>query len=157
MTAADLKVRDIMMEPITIRNSATFLETTKLMMERKVNTLLVVNEEGKLLGEVSVVNLLEAVVPDYVEEDSIAAHYISYETFEKEIDEAKDLPVSKFVNAHRAYVKEDASIMEVAIAAMDKSQARVPVVDDEKKPVGVVTRRGLKKIIAAHLGIEWNN
>ena len=157
MTAADIKVKDIMMDPILIQEDSTFFDALKLMMERKVNTLLVVDSEGVLVGEVSVVNLLEAIVPDFVEEDTIAAHYMSQATFEQEIEEAKDVPVSKFVNKNRESVEENASLMEVAVVAMDMSQARVPVVNKDKKPVGVVTRRGLKKIVAAHLGIDWDN
>lgn len=156
MTIDDIKVRDIMMEPITISETATMKEALELMMERRVNTLLAVDADGVFLGEVSVVNLLAAVVPPYVQTDDIAAHFISSDAFNKAIEESADKKVGDFYTEDRRSVLENASLMQVAVIAMDKGQARIPVLDEDKKPIGVITRRGLKKIIAAHLGIEWD-
>lgn len=150
----NLSVKDITIQSPVIKDTDTFEKVMKTMISEKTNSVLVVNDEGKLVGEVTVVELLSAVVPDYMEEDAVAAHFTTEDVFKEEIARTVNMCVGDFMIKNKRAVKENASLMEVAVIGIERGQARIPVVDEDNKPVGVITRRGLKKIIAQHLDIN---
>lgn len=149
----NLSIKDVMVPAIVVRNTSTLQSVVEKMCNEKTNAILVINENEVLVGEVNVVQVLQAIVPDYTETDSIAAHFVSEDIFKEEIEKAKSMPVSEFMITDRKTVKESASLMEVAVIAIERGQARIPVVDADDKLVGVITRRGLKKIIAKNLDL----
>ncbi len=60
------KVKDVMTKkPITIREDAHFLELTKAFRESKVRRLLVVDREGKLVGLISIDDILETIATEF--------------------------------------------------------------------------------------------
>ncbi len=146
-------MKDIMIHCTLVKNTATFDDVINVMISENTNSVLVIDDEGKMVGEVNVVELLKAVVPDYTEEDTIAAHFTTEEIFHEEIARTKNMPVTDFMVTDKTTVTENASLMEVAVIAIERGQARIPVVDEDNKPLGAITRRGLKKIMAQHLDI----
>lgn len=147
-------MKDIMIESVVVKDTATFDDVMNIMVSENTNSVLVIDDEGKLVGEVNVVELLSAVVPDYTEQDAIAAHFATEDTFKEEIARTKNMVVSDFMITNKKVVTENASLMEVAVIAIERGQARIPVVDADCKPLGAITRRGLKKIMAKHLDIN---
>ena len=123
------------------------------MVSKQTNTLLVINEDGKLVGEVGVADLLDGIVPEYLDGDSIAAHFATEEMFEEAVREAEDKEVQFFMSRDFSTVEIDDGLMAVAATAIANQQARIPVVDKEGKPIGIISRRGLKHIIAQFLNI----
>lgn len=150
----NLSMKDIMIQSAVVKDTDTFEDVMNTMVSENTNSVLVVDEEGKLAGEVNVVQLLSAVVPDYTEEDAIAAHFATEDTFKEEIARTKNMTVKDFMVTDKKVVTESASLMEAAVIAIERGQARIPVVNEEGKPIGAITRRGLKKIMAKHLNIE---
>ena len=47
----------------------------------------------------------------------------------------------------------DDGLMAVAAVAIAQQKARIPVVDVDNRPVGIISRRGLKHLIAQFLNI----
>lgn len=124
------------------------------MVKEQTNSLLVINEQGQLVGEVSVTDILDAVVPEYLDGDSIAANFATEEMFGEAVRNAEDRPVSEFMSTDFDSVNLDDGLMTVAATAIAHQRARIPVVDEDNCPIGIVSRRGLKHIIALYLGIE---
>lgn len=149
-----MHLKDITKEAITISADAPFYEAVSLMMEKQTNVLLVVDSEGVLDGVVSVTDLLDAVVPEYLDGDSTAAHFASEDMFKKAVTETKDRPVRDFMSAELTTVQKDESLMAVAVTAITSKRLRIPVVDEGGRPTGIISRQGLKRIIAEQLGIE---
>ena len=148
-----MDVRDIIKEAITVLETTSFREAVQEMVSKQTNTLLVINEEGKLVGEVGVADLLDGIVPEYLDGDSIAAHFATEEMFEEAVREAEDKEVQFFMSRDFSTVEIDDGLMAVAATAIANQQARIPVVDKEGKPIGIISRRGLKHIIAQFLNI----
>jgi CBS domain-containing protein len=48
----------------------------------------------------------------------------------------------------------DDGLMTVAATAIARRQARIPVIDHDNRPIGIISRRGLKHILAKFLGIS---
>lgn len=149
-----MELKDITKEAVLISEDATFNEALRAMVQSQTNSLLVVNGDGVLTGEISVSDLLDAIVPEYLDGDSIAAHFATEEMFEEAVRDAAEKPVSEFMAMDVEPVHVSDGLMAVAANAIAHQNARIPVVDDDNRPVGVVSRRGLKHILAQFLGIK---
>ena len=147
-------IRDVMRQPETISNKATLFEVLKKMILKKTNSLMVIDDEQKLVGVVNAGIVISHVIPDYLEDDTIAARFTTEEMFQEEVNKSRDVLVTKFMNKQPNTVKVGSSIMEAAIFALSKKQVRVPVVDDEQRVVGLLTRTEFKQIIGRYMGIE---
>lgn len=149
-----MEFKDIVKEAVTIAENASFRDALAAMVHGKTNTLLVVDAEGKLTGEVTVADLLDAIVPEYLDGDSIAAHFATEEMFEEAVKDTEDKLVEFFMSHDYSTVEMDDSLMSVAAIAIGHQRARIPVVDSEGRPLGIISRQGLKHIIAKFLGVE---
>lgn len=149
-----MEIKDIVKPAVSVSEEASFEEALRAMVHGQTNSLLVVNEEGVLTGEVSVTDLLDAIVPEYLDGDSIAANFATEEMFAEAVKDAKVRPVKEFMSTDFEAVNLDDGLMTVAATAIAHQRARIPVVDKENRPVGIVSRRGLKHIIAQYLHIE---
>lgn len=151
-----MEVQNIMKEAITITEKASFKDAVQLMIEQQTNSLLVVDDAGTLVGEVSVTDLLDAIVPEYLDGDNIAAHFASTTMFNEAIGDTAEKSVEHFMDRDVKSVSEHEGIMSIATTAIANKRARIPVVDNDGKPVGIISRRGLKHIIADALAITHN-
>lgn len=149
-----MQLADITKDAVLIREDATMREAVERMISDQTNSLLVVDDSGALTGEVSVSDILDAVVPEYLDGDSIAAHFASEEMFKEAVHEAENKPVSEFMSVDIDPVRGDDGLMAVAANAIAQRRARIPVVDHDNRPVGMISRRGLKQIMANYLNIE---
>lgn len=149
-----MELKDITKEAVLISENATFTDALRAMVNQQTNSLLVVNEDGVLTGEISVSDLLDAIVPEYLDGDSIAAHFATEEMFEEAVQDASVKPVSEFMAMDLEPVHVSDGLMAVAANAIAHQNARIAVVDDDNHPVGVVSRRGLKHILAQSLNIK---
>jgi CBS domain-containing protein len=149
------QIKKIMREVKTIGSDATFFEALDKMIKEKTNSLVVVDKEGKVAGMINTGDLIKEVVPDYLEEDNaVTAHFANIEMFMEDVKKAKDVSISKFMTKNPATVDAEDSLMEVAAIAISKKQMRVPVVDGNKKPIGLITRTEVKQVIGDILGLE---
>lgn len=149
-----MEVKDIVKEAVCISETASFKEAVVAMINGQTNTLLVTDGDGKLVGEVSVSDLLDGIVPEYLDGDSIAAHFATAEMFEEAVKDTSDKQVQFFMSKDYDPVQMTDGLMAIAATAIAFDRARIPVVDGDGRPVGIISRRGLKHIIAHTLGIE---
>mgnify|MGYP001265259898 CR=1 FL=1 len=149
-----MEVKDIMKPAVTISEEVSFRDALQKMVTEKTNTLLVVNKEGELTGEICVSDLLDAIVPDYLDGDSIAANFATEEMFESAVSDAEEKQVSFFMSTDMSPVTVNDGLMAVAATAITNRSMRIPVVDEDNRPLGVVSRRGLKHILAKFLNIS---
>ena len=62
----DTPVREVMTkDPITIREDATFFELTKTFREAAVRRLIVVDKDGKLVGLISIDDVMELLTTEF--------------------------------------------------------------------------------------------
>ncbi|OQY17160.1 MAG: hypothetical protein B6I36_09365 [Desulfobacteraceae bacterium 4572_35.1] len=152
----DKTIKDIMIEPILIGLDATFMDALKKMIGKKTNSLLVVNKKGVLVGRVQSLDLLWQIKPGYLDAEfaALTAHFIDENTFKEACDKAKDTALADFMEKGPTVVKPDSPLMEAAMIAIEDKHARIPVVDENGTPVGIVTRTELKKMMGQYLGVS---
>jgi CBS domain-containing protein len=148
-----MELKDIVKEPTVIAESATFRDALSAMMKHEVNVLMVIDEDGILIGEVSVSDLMDAIVPEYVNGDNMLENLATEALFTEAVRGAADTPVMEFMSADIDPVTIDDGLMEVAASAIAHQKARIPVVDREGRPIGIISRRGLKQVLAGALGV----
>ncbi|MBW1670378.1 MAG: universal stress protein [Deltaproteobacteria bacterium] len=148
------KIQDIMRKAVLIGQDAVFVDALRKMIIDKTNSLLVVNKSGKLIGEMQSFDLIRQVVPGYVVSDEIAAHFATEEIFKDACEAAKNIPIEKFMNKDPKTITLESSLMEAVVIAMSHGQSRIPVVDEQHQPLGVLSRTELKQAITKFINIE---
>ncbi len=147
-------VKDVMRDVQTIGNKATFREALAQMICKKTNSLIIVDDEGKFVGMVNARTLIHKCVPGYLGEDATAAHFANEDIFREEVEKVSNEPISKIMDEDISVVKENESLIKAAIIVGSGNQIRIPVLDDEGRPIGLLTRTELKQVIGIFLGIE---
>ena len=148
------KIQDIMRKAVLIGQDAVFIDALRKMIIDKTNSLLVVSKAGKLVGEIQSFDLIKQVVPGYIVSDEIAAHFATEEIFMDACEAAKNIPIEKFMNKDPKTITLQSSLMEAVVVAMAHGQSRVPVVDEQHQPLGILSRTELKQVIGKCINIE---
>ncbi len=149
-----MEIRDITKEAVLISEDATFRDAIALMMKKQTNSLLVVGENGVLTGEVRVSDLLDAIVPTNLDGDHVISQLGTEELFEMAVKDASEKEVRDFMNTDFQSVHVDDSLITIAGIAIAHQTSHIPIVDHDDRPIGVISRRGLKHILAKYLGIK---
>lgn len=146
-----MEVKEVVKPAVVVSEDATFAEALAAMENGKTNTLLVTDDSGQLVGEASVADLLDAMVPDTLNGDQVIAHFADDAAFVASIEMARDLPVSSFMSSDFSALTLEDNLLSIIATAIAHQRARIPVVDSEGRPVGIVSRQGLKEIIKKYL------
>ncbi|MFV0560224.1 MAG: betaine/proline/choline family ABC transporter ATP-binding protein [Enterococcus sp.] len=106
---------------VTITPNKSLQEAIKKMRDKRVDTLLVVDDANKLLG------------------------YIDIETLDRR--RTKVSSVTEILNPNVFYVKEDAYLRDTLQRILKRGLKYVPVVNDNKQLVGILTRASLVDVV----------
>jgi CBS domain-containing protein len=68
--------------------------------------------------------------------------------------EAADKPLEEIMTSSVESILADARLIDVAATAIAMGQARIPVVDHDGRPVGIVSRQGLRHILSVFMEVE---
>lgn len=142
-----MEIKDITKEAVIIADTATFTEALAVMDSNKTNTLLVTGETGELVGEVTVSDILEAIVPETLDGDQVMSHLSTDSGIRDAILLAAEKPVSEFMSVDFTALEMHDTMISVIATAIAHGRASIPVVDADNRPIGIVSRRGLKQII----------
>jgi len=148
------KVADVMRKPVIVPRTQTLRDALALLMERNTNLGIVVEDDGTFLGTVTTLDIIRAVLPDYLEDDEVAARFADDALLKEDARKAADLPVCDFLDREETTIDADASLLEATVIAAKDSTGRIVVLDENNKPIGVLTRTEIKRVLAAYLGIK---
>ncbi len=149
-----MEVRDLTKESVLISEEASFREAVELMVRKETNSLLVTNADGELSGEVNVSDLFDAIVPMTLDGDIAMEKLSTEEGFKEAVKNAEYAAVSDFMTTDFQAIHVDDSLISLASTAIAHQTETIPIVDHENHPIGVISRRGLKRILAKYLGIK---
>lgn len=142
-----------MRKAVLVDINATLKDVVEQMAKEDVNSILVVDNDNKLIWSVDIVTLMKKIVPEYIgSRDMSVANFTTEEIFEGFIDDNKDVKVKYFMLETPKTVKQDSSILNACVIATEWRQTRIPVVNSENEPVWVITRQGVKKFLANKMG-----
>ena len=94
-------------------------------------------------------------MPDYFgQKENKIACIVTEELLEEFIDANRNLKVSSFMLQEYEVLEEDSSLMEVFATFSWTHLFLIPVVDNENRPVWVITREGIRKLFVSKLWIQ---
>lgn len=146
-----MEVKDIVKPAVVVSESDTFESALAAMQKQQTNTLLVVDSEGELTGEVTVTDLLNAIVPEHLGGDDVLSHFSDDKAIQESIDQARYTPVGEFMSHDYTALELGDDLLTVFANAIAHERARIPVVNKDNRPVGIISRRGLKAVIEKFL------
>lgn len=121
--------------------STTLNEAVHCMHECSLNVYTVLDEEKKVIGIVTMYDILGAIIPDYLKGNVPLAEYATDKLMNKaELRKALDLTVGDVMTEDPITVDPEDYFMEVAAKMYDGDHDYVPVVKPDNTYVGVVAR-----------------
>ncbi|MBS4007600.1 MAG: CBS domain-containing protein [Clostridium sp.] len=145
MLAREVMTRDV----VTVGLAASITEVARLLVEHKVSGLPVVDEEQRVVGMITEGDLIyqdkKVHMPAFLE---ILGGVIYLENPQRIVNDLKKMTAAKVaeVMTSKVYtVKEDASMEDIATIMVERQVNRLPVVDQNGKLVGIISRQDLVK------------
>ena len=141
-------VQDIMIQnPLTIRSDATIGEAVELFVKKQVGSLLVINEDGDLVGFLSDGDIIENVVRNVRKKNKQLNHIRSWyqvDCFQQYLKSVVNDPLYTCYTTHPYTVDVDETVKEASRLIQKKHLKVLPVLSDGK-PVGVITRNSVMR------------
>ncbi len=144
----EITVEDLMTtEPVFIHPENTLRELADMFYQKQLSYLPVVDDSGKLIGDVTVNDLISHGIPDYVKRLGNIQFTKTLEPFEKLLKEEENIRVKEIMRKPDTSISRDASMIEVVILIITKGFRHIPVMDGDVL-VGVISETDiLEKVI----------
>jgi len=150
-----MKVKEIMTKKlVTISPDMLAKEALELLQEMQISGLPVIDGNKKLLGMFTEKEILVAILPSYLEKVGRFVYDDNPRSIKNKFRELADLPVSRVMRKNVITVDADTALCEVARLMLTQKVRRIPVLDKEKKVVGIVSREDVVKAYAMEAGWE---
>jgi CBS domain-containing protein len=146
-------VREMMREPTLVSDDQTLRHVLERMVHEHRNSLAVVDADGKLVGAVNAVDIIQEVVPDYLETDAVSARFADDALLREDAQRVADKCVREFMATDIPTISPDDSMTEAAVLAACHGRGRIVVINEANEPIGILTRTEIKRVIATYLDI----
>jgi CBS domain-containing protein len=157
-TQSDL-VQDFMSaNPVTIQPQDSVETVLKLLEERHISGLPVVDETGKVVGIISETDLLfkerPIRMPLYLTFLGSVIYLEPLDKFDQQLKKSLGMLVQDVMTPKPITVSPDTPISQAANLMLEKQINRLPVVDQANKLVGIITRNDLVRSLRASSASE---
>jgi CBS domain-containing protein len=151
-TVADVMSRD----PITVNPETPLNEAIKILAERRISGLPVVDQAGKLLGVISETDLMwqetGVTPPAYIMFLDSVIYLENPTRYERDLHKALGQTVGELMSRDPITVSPDKALREAAQLMHERNIRRLPVLDDEGHVIGILTRGDIVRTMAAEQG-----
>jgi CBS domain-containing protein len=128
--------------PVVASETTGFKEIAGLLAEYRISALPVVDDVGRLVGVVSEADLLLKEAFGL----GVKHHLVESSRMRREHVKAGALLARDLMTSPAVTIGADAPIVQAARVMHDKAVKRLPVVDEEGRVVGIVTRSDLLRV-----------
>ena len=150
-----MKVKEIMAKDVTsIKSSDNAKEALMLLFKMQISGLPVIDAQGKLVGMFTEKDILSQILPSYLEKVGRFVYEENPKSIKNRFQDLTNLPVSQLMRRGVITINEEASLCEVARLMLTQKVRRTPVLDKEKRVVGIVAREDIVKAYAKEAGWE---
>ena len=148
-TVADVMTRD----PICVRPETPLNEAIKILVERRISGLPVVNEAGKLVGILSETDLMwqetGVTPPAYIMFLDSVIYLENPARYERDLHKALGQTVGEVMTAEPLAIAPEKSLREAAQLMHEDGVRRLPVTDADSRVIGILTRGDVIRAMAA--------
>ncbi len=155
-----MKVGEIMnRNVITLRPDMTIKEAAEIMAKNNINGAPVVSADGKLLGILTIKDILK-VIKEHMENLGIYIFPTPFDFMETiplslPVESQRDafsrissIKVEEVMERRVHYVQPDDDIYDALYLLVKKEVSRLPVVDEERRVVGIITRGDILRALS---------
>lgn len=144
-----MKIAEIYHNDIqTIHQDNLISEAVALIHNKHYNGLIVVDDNDKVVGVLSVQDIAGAIIPaSFQDNTSMASAMYKEGFFQEQCHVIKKKHVKDLMRTQFIRVTLESSLMEVCADFLKNDLYIVPVFDDKKQIIGIITRSEIKKII----------
>jgi mannitol/fructose-specific phosphotransferase system IIA component (Ntr-type) len=134
-----LKVKDIMKPvPAVVTSQTSLKEAVDLLFKHQTLELPVVDDQGKLIGEMFIDDVLKAGLPEYLFKVDSVSFLSGFGPFERILERETELCVGDVMSRAVGVVDSDASIVQAALLLV-RHDVRSLIVVEGGKPVGLIS------------------
>ena len=148
-SVADWMTADV----LTVTPDTPLPEAVQLLVDRKIGGLPVVDATGKLVGVISESDLMwqEKGVeqPPYMMFLGGVIYFQNPATYDRDLHKALGQTVGEVMSSHTVSVSADTLLPVAARIMHAKKIHRLPVVDADRHPIGIITQSDIDRAIAA--------
>jgi CBS domain-containing protein len=138
---------------LTVTPDTPLPEAVQLLVDRKIGGLPVVDDTGKLVGVISDSDLMwrekGLEQPPYMMFLGGVIYFQNPATYDRDLHKALGQTVGEVMTAHTVSVAPDTLLPVAARIMHDKKIHRLPVVDADRHPIGIITQSDIVRAIAA--------
>lgn len=133
---------------VTIEHTKTIREALSLCIKEKVNGLVVLNEDARVVGVLSVQDIAAATIPNQFRQNiGMAAAMYKKGFFHEMCAEIQDKPLANYMRKNFEYVNLHDNIMAITAEFLKNDLYIVPVIE-KGELMGIVTRSEIKAALA---------
>jgi mannitol/fructose-specific phosphotransferase system IIA component (Ntr-type) len=144
----ELVIKDIMRRDVaTVTPDDTLKTVANLMFKNRLSALAVVDKDGKLLGQITDRDLIQAALPDFKALISNLNYSMEVEPFEELLKQEDKIKVSQLFKTDHETATMETRLVEVAALMIFKDLTRVYVVREDGKLAGVLMRKDIVNMI----------
>ena len=140
-------------EPITVTPKTSLTEAIKILAERQISGLPVVDNSGELVGIISETDLTwqETGVdtPPYIMFLDSVIYLQNPTKHDREVQKALGQTVGDAMSDRPATITGDRPVREAARIMHEKKVRQLPVVDDDDRLIGIITQGDVIRMMAA--------
>jgi CBS domain-containing protein len=139
--------------PIVVRPETPLHEAIKLLAEKRISGLPVVDDAGKLIGTISETDLMwqetGVTPPAYIMFLDSVIFLKNPAQYERDLHKALGQTVGEVMSQDVITVAPDKPLRDAARLMHDRKVQRLPVVDASGKVIGILTRGDIVRDLAA--------
>ena len=144
----ELTVEDIMMQDvITVKENSTLRELIDIFYKHNLGFLPVVDSQGRFIGEVNLISLMEKSIPDYASQMANLKFLGSFEPLEQLFKEEDTVQVKDIMTKPTITFRKDISLLNATLEFITNRRRQIPVTDGNRI-VGIVSLKDiLQKVL----------
>ena len=146
-----MQARDVMVSPvITVGKSATVRDVAKILLEKRISAVPVVDDAGKVVGIVTEGDLIHRAEAGTERPYSWWAHFLAGDaTIAADYAKSHARRVEDVMTTDVITATPEMPLHEIATLLEERHIKRVPIVNKEENLVGIVSRRNLIQVVAS--------
>lgn len=150
-----MRVREIMTREIrSISPDTNAKKALELLLKMQISGLPVIDNKGRLTGMFTEKDVLRNILPSYIERVGEFIYDENPKSIKTKFEVLANLTVSQLMRKEVITTYEDTSLCEVAHLMLNQKVRRIPVLDKEKKIVGIIAREDVVRAYAKEAGWE---
>ena len=139
-----MKVKEVMVKEVdSLSPDISVKEAMDILLKRKISGLPVIDTAGKLAGMFTEKNILSYLLPSYIEKVGRFVYEENPKATKKKLAELCQIKISQLMRKEVVTTTEETALCEAARIMLTQKARRLPVVDKERKIVGIISREDI--------------